>query len=278
MNITAKTKLCMVIGDPVEHSLSPPMHNAGYEALGLDFVFVGAHVKPEGLAAFAAGIRAMDIKGASCTLPHKLAIMQYLDEIDEVARTIGAVNTIVNDNGRLTGHNTDWIGIVASLEALTSLQGKKVALLGAGGAAHAAAYGVTSKGAELTVYNRTLEKARQLAGQFGAAARPLDDVGGVKDMDIIINTTSVGLSPDEDQTPLSKEFMSERQIVFDTIYAPVETRLMREAKQQGAKVIPGTEMLLQQGLAQFKLFTGQEAPEAAMRASVEALLSADGDT
>jgi shikimate dehydrogenase len=103
MNITAKTSLCMVIGDPVEHSLSPPMHNAGYEALGLDFVFVGAHVKPEDLGAFVAGVRAMGIRGVSCTLPHKLAIMEHLDDIDETARAIGAVNTIVNDNGRVPG-------------------------------------------------------------------------------------------------------------------------------------------------------------------------------
>lgn len=275
MNITAKTTLCMVIGDPVKHSLSPPMHNAGYEALGLDFVFVGARIKPEDLAAFVAGIRVMGIRGVSCTLPHKLAIMEHLDEIDDVARSIGAVNTIVNDSSRLTGHNSDWIGIVASLEALTSLQGKKVALLGAGGAAHAAAYGVTSKGAELTVYNRTLENARQLANQFGATARPLDDVAEVAAMDIVINTTSVGLSPDEDQTPLAKEHINGRQIVFDTIYAPLETRLMREAKQQGATVIPGTEMLLQQGLAQFKLFTGREAPEAAMRQALAKIMKTE---
>jgi shikimate dehydrogenase len=254
------------------------MPNAGYEALGLDFVFVGAHVKPEDLGAFVAGVRAMGIRGVSCTLPHKLAIMEHLDDIDETARAIGAVNTIVNDNGRLTGHNSDWTGIVASLEALTTLKGKKVALLGAGGAAHAAAYGVTNRGAELTVYNRTFEKAQQLAGQFGAIARPLDDAAEIKSMDIVINTTSVGLSPHEDQTPLPKGYMSERQIVFDTIYAPLETRLMREAKQQGAKVIPGTEMLLQQGLAQFKLFTGREAPEAAMRTAVEAVLSTGGGT
>jgi shikimate dehydrogenase len=274
MKITAKTKLCMVIGDPVEHSLSPQMHNAGYERLGIDgeYVFVGCNVKPEDLGDFVSGIRAMRIKGVSCTRPHKLEIMKHLDEIDEVARKIGAVNTIVNDSGRLTGYNTDWIGVVASLETLTDLQGKRVALLGAGGAARAAAYGVTSKDVELTIYNRTLEKAQQLAELFGGKARSLNELEEVRSADIIINATSVGLSPDEDQTPLPKEFINEQQIVFDTIYTPLETRLMQEAKQQGAQVIPGTEMLLRQGLAQFKLFTGQEAPEEAMRNTLLQLL------
>lgn len=275
MNITAKTKICMVIGDPVEHSLGPPMHNAGYQALGIDseFVFVGCHVKPADLAAFAAGVRAMNIRGSSCTLPHKLEIMHYLDEIDKTAQAIGAVNTVVNDNGRLKGYNTDWIGVVDSLEALTSLKGKKVALLGAGGAARAAAYGVTSRGAKLAIYNRTAEKARQLAGQFGGTAHSLADIADTKAMDIIINATSVGLSPNDQETPLPKHLISAQQIVFDAIYAPVETRLIREAKQRGAQVVPGTEMLLKQGLAQFKLFTGRDAPEAAMRSALLALLN-----
>ena len=267
MNITAKTKICMVIGDPVEHSLSPQIHNAGYRALGIDddFVYVAASVKPEDLASFVSGAKAMDIRGFSCKLPHKLGIMRYLDEIDEVAKTIGAVNTVVNDNGRFKGYNTDWVGIVAPLEAVTALKGKKVALLGAGGAARAAAYGVANKGVELTIYNRTLEKGKQLAEEFGGIARTLNDGAEIRSMDIIINATSVGLPLTDNETPLPQKFITDKHIVLDAVYDSRDTRLLREAKQQGALIIRGTEMLLHQGTAQFKLFTGRDAPEDAMR-------------
>jgi shikimate dehydrogenase len=281
MRITARTKICIVIGDPVEHSMSPQIHNAGYESLGIDdkFVFVGAHIKPEYLEIFIRGVKAMGIRGVSCTLPHKFEIMRYLDEIDPVARTIGAVNTVVNDGDRLKGYNSDWIGIVASLEAVTTLDGKNVALLGAGGAAHAAAYGLTNRGAHLTIYNRTVEKARQLAEQFNCEARPLDSIGDVRTAEIVVNTTSIGLPPNDNATPLPAKYISPQQIIFDTVYtAHGTTRLLKEAEQQGAQTIPGTEMLLQQGLAQFKLFAGYEAPEAAMRDALLEALKARGDS
>lgn len=275
MKITPQTKLCVVIGDPVEDSLSPQIHNAGYVSLGLDgqFVYVAARVPAEALGAFVGGARAMGLRGFACKMPHKLAVMAHLDDIDEVAQAIGAVNTVVNDNGRLIGYNTDWLGIITPLETIAPLRGKRVALLGAGGAARAAAYGVTAKGAELVIYNRTLEKARQLADQFGAAARSFDDLAEVRDMDIVINATAVGLPIADQATPLPKEFISDRQIIFDVVYAARETRLLTEARQQGARVIPGTEMLLYQGMSQFKLFTGHEAPEMAMREAFQAALN-----
>ncbi len=279
MKINASTKLCVVIGDPVEDSLSPQIHNAGYEKLGIDdrFVYTACLISSEKLADFVAGAKAMGIRGICCKMPHKLEIMRYLDETDPVAKTIGAVNTVVNDNGRLTGYNTDWIGIVRPLEALTGLRGKRVALLGAGGAARAAAYGVTKQGAELTVYNRTLEKARLLAGQFGGQARPLSRLEEVKSMDVVINNTSVGVPLSDNETPLPQAFISPRHIVFDAVYAGGPTRLMREAGEIGAQVIPGTEMLLHQGMEQFKLFTGREAPESAMRAAFMAALGSKED-
>jgi len=274
MKINAKTKLCVVIGDPVEDSLSPQIHNAGYEELGIDdrFVYAACRISPAALADFVRGAKAMNIRGICSKMPHKLEIMRYLDEIDPVAKTIGAVNTVVNDSGRLTGYNTDWIGIVTPLEALASLKGKRVALLGAGGAARAAAYGVVKRGAELTIYNRTLEKAQLLADQFGGTARPLDDLAAIKSMDIIINNTSVGVPLSQNETPLPQEFITPNHIVFDAVYASGPTRLLREAKQRGAKVIPGTEMLLHQGMEQFRLFTGREAPEEAMRGAFLAAL------
>lgn len=267
MRISAKTKICMVIGDPIKHSLSPQMHNGGYEKLGIDdkFIYVACRVKLDDIDNFVKGVRAMGIRGVSCTIPHKLKIMEYLDEIDQTAEKIRAVNTIVNKNGMLKGYNTDWLGVVTPLEKMTSLRDKKIALFGAGGAARAVAYGVRQKGAKLVIYNRTIEKAEEIAREFGGKACSPDSIGDVKDMDIIINATSVGLHPNEDKTPLAKELITNKHIVFDAIYVPYETRLLKEAKQQGARIIHGMEMLLQQGIAQFNLYTGYNAPEETMR-------------
>lgn len=267
MNITAATKICLIIGDPVAHSLSPQMHNAGYAALGIDdkFVFAASRVKIENLKEFIAGVRAMGIRGVSCTIPHKIDIMPYLDEIDPIAKTIGAVNTIVNDNGLLKGYNTDWQGIIEPLKKIIDLQNKKVALLGAGGAARAAVYALTKAGAQVVIYNRTAAKAQALAQKFGCEAHDMENIDEVKNVDIIINTTPIGLYPEVNATPLRKDLITSQTVVFDTIYTPFETKLLQDAKQQGAKIIHGLEMLLQQATAQFALYTNQVAPEAAMR-------------
>lgn len=267
MNITAKTKICMVIGDPIEHSLSPQMHNRGYEKLSIDneYVFIACNVKVENISDFMKGIKAMGIRGVSCTIPHKMAVLEYLDEIDDTAKAIGAVNTIVSSNGVLKGYNTDWLGAVAPLEKVTTLKNKKVALLGAGGAARAIVFGLMKKGAQVTIFNRSLGKAKLLAKEFGCKAASLDEISQIKDMDIIINATSVGLNAHNDETPLDKAFITNKHIVFDIIYAPFETRLLLESKEQGAKIIHGLEMLFEQGIAQFKLYTNMDAPEEAMR-------------
>lgn len=265
MKITARTKICMVIGDPVEHSLSPKIHNAGYEALNIDdqFVYVACHVNVNEIENFIKGIRAMKIRGISCTIPHKIAVMPYLDEIDKVAKKIGAVNTIVNQNNKLVGYNTDWLGILTPLEKMTTLNGKTVAIIGAGGAARAAAYAVTSKGAKVTIYNRTFEKAKELAEEFGGIAFGIDDLENIVNADIVINTTSVGLK-NKNKTILPKEFISKNQIIFDAVYGD-ETQLLKDAKEKGAMTIAGIEMLLYQGVEQFKLYTGHDAPIDVMR-------------
>jgi shikimate dehydrogenase len=267
MNITAKTKICMVIGDPIIHSLSPQMHNSGYKALGIDneYVYVGCNIKLSDIPNFINGVRAMNIRGVSCTIPHKIEIMKYLDKVDTTAKKIGAVNTVVNENGILKGTNTDWIGVVKPLEKLTTLKGKTVALLGAGGAARAVAYGVTKRGAKLLIFNRTVEKAQTLAKEFGGKIYRLDELKNITQADIIINTTSVGLAPKVNETPLPKKFITSKHIVFDAVYVPFETRLLKDAKENGAQIIHGTEMLLYQGMAQFKLFTGYKAPEEEIR-------------
>lgn len=266
MNINAQTKICMVIGDPVEHSLSPQMHNAGYEALHIDdtYVYVACHVDVKNIENFINGVRSMGIRGISCTIPHKIAVIPFLDKVDETAKKIGAVNTIINDNGILKGHNTDWLGVSESLKKIISLKGKKVALLGAGGAARAAAYAVIMSGADLMIFNRTLENAQKLAKEFGGVEHSLEKIEKVKYADIIINTTSVGLEK-QNETPISKEYINKNQVVFDLVYGKNETQLIKDAKENGAKTLSGIDMLLHQGFAQFKLFTGHEAPESAMR-------------
>lgn len=273
LRITARTKICMIIGDPVEHSLSPAMHNKAYEALGLDdeFVYVGSRVKIEEVKDVVRAVKVMGIRGLTCTIPHKVEVMKYLDKkyIDPIAKKIGAVNTVVNDDGILRGYNTDWIGVLKPLEQVTGLKGKSVAILGAGGASRAMAYAVSSKGAFLTVFNRTLEKAEILSKDFGGQSRSYKDIEQVRQMDIILNATPIGMHPNESETPLPKQYISKKQIVFDAVYNPFETKLLKDAKEQGARIIHGTEMFLHQGLAQFELFTGRKAPEEEMRKVLE---------
>lgn len=270
MKISGKTKLCIIIGDPVEHSLSPAMHNAGYIALGIDdqFIFTACRVRAEYVKDVMQAMRVMNIRGITCTLPHKLEVMKYLDDIDPVAQTIGAVNTIVNDGGVLKGYNTDWLGTVKPLELFTPLNGKTVSIIGAGGVARAMAYGVVTLGAKLRIYNRTVETAKKLADEFGGQAFSLDAIEQVKGADILLNATSIGMHPKEDKSPVPGEYISSKQIVFDAVYAPYDTKLLRNAKAKGAQTIHGTEMLLYQGVEQFRLYTGHDAPVEAMRKAI----------
>lgn len=266
-HISAKTEICMVIGDPVDHSLSPQLHNAGYKTLKIEdqFVFVACRVRIIDMAGFAAGVRIMGIRGVSCTMPHKIEIMKHLDKIDETAKIIGAVNTVVNEQGVLKGYNTDWLGVVTPLGLHTTLKNKSVALLGAGGAARAALYGLRKRCANVTIFNRSVVKAQKLAKEFNCTAMDMRDIESIRQMDIIFNATSVGLAPNENDTPLPKHCITAHHIVFDAVYVPEETRLIREARSQGAQIIHGIEMLLHQGVAQFELYTRQKAPVAAMR-------------
>ncbi len=270
MNITGKTKLCIIIGDPVEHSLSPAMHNAAYVALGIDheFVFVASRVLVENVKDVIRTMRVMGFRGLTCTVPHKIEVMKYLDKIDPIAQKIGAVNTVVNENGILTGYNTDWLGTVIPLEKQGTLKNKKVALIGAGGAARAMAYGVIEKGARLTIYNRTVEKAEELAHELDSKVevRSLENISEeMRDHDIILNATTMGMGKNEGISPVPKSAICNHHIVFDAVYSPFETQLLKDAKEQGATIIHGTEMLLHQGTEQFRLYTGHEAPENVMR-------------
>jgi len=265
--INAKTKICIIIGDPVDHSLSPAIHNAGYKALGIDdkFVFVASCVKVKEVKDVVRAMRIMNFRGLTCTMPHKIEVMKYLNEIDKTAQRIGAVNTVVNDNGVLKGYNTDWLGIIHTLEKHIHLSGKQIAIIGAGGVAHAMAYGVTSKGARVTIFNRTIKKAKKLAKHIKAKLRDLSNLSILKEFDVILNATSLGMGDKISLTSVPKEYILKKHIVFDAVYEPYETRLLCEAKEQDATIIHGTEMLLYQGMEQFELYTGRKAPEEAMR-------------
>ena len=267
MKLSAKTKICLIIGDPVEHSLSPAMHNVGYEALGIDnhFLFLGARVEAQDIKVVVQAMRKMGIHGLTCTIPHKETVIKFLDEIDETAKKIGAVNTILNKNGKLIGFNTDWLGVVIPLEKITALAGKKILVLGAGGAAKAVVYGLVKKDAKVSIFNRTTKRAIELAKKFGCQSTDLKTKSEIGYFDIIINTTSVGMKPLEDKTPISTEFINKKQIVFDIVYVPFETKLLKEAKKKDATIIRGIEMLLHQGTAQFEIYTNHKAPEEVMR-------------
>lgn len=258
-------KICLSIGYPIKTSRSPSIHNAGYKKLGIDdeFVYLRAEVKPKDLKMAIDGVRALGIRGVSVTMPHKQEVMKYLDKIAKDAEIIGAVNTIVNNNGKLTGFNTDYIGAITALEEKVSLKGKKVAVIGAGGAARAIVYGLTKKGARVKIFNRSLDHTKILAKEFGCEYSGLDSLGQALDMDIVINATPVGMN--EDRSPIDKKFLNKNQIVFDVVYTPKETKLIKEARRKGAKVILGYEMLLYQGIEQFKLYTGFDAPVETMR-------------
>ena len=263
--ISAKTQICCIIGNPVSHSLSPQMHNAAYEALGLNFRFVAFQVSD--VKSALAGIGALGIRGVAVTIPHKLEVMKYVDEVDNVARKIGAVNTIINKNGVLIGTNTDWSAALDALCEITSLRGKKVALLGAGGAARAIAYGLKQSSASVSVFNRNTDKAKQLAKDFALDDYfSLDQYKKIRDFDIIINATSVGLHNQQpnkktlESTIIPIEAMAPIQLVFDIVYSPRITPLVKMAKEVGCSIITGDRMLLHCVKRQFEIFTGHKAP------------------
>lgn len=265
--ITFKTKICIIIGDPIEHSLSPLLHNAGYKALGIDdeFVFLAARVKLEVLKTAVKAMRVLGIRGMSCTMPHKVEVLKYLDKIDKVAREIGAVNTVVNDDGVLKGFNTDWLGALKPIEKLTEIKGKRIGIIGAGGVARAIVYGLKKNGGKIKIFNKEIKQAKDLARKFSCRFGGFDDLNDLKDFDIIVNATPLGMEPWQDISPVPKEIFSRNQIVMDVVYIPYKTKMLKEAEKGGAKIIPGMEMFLEQGAVQFTYYTKKKAPIEAMR-------------
>ncbi len=266
--ISGKTKLCGIIGDPVEHSMSPVMHNAAYERLGLDYRYVPFRVKKEELGKAIDGIKALNLRGLNVTIPHKVAVIPLLDKLGPLAEKIGAVNTIVNDDGVLIGYNTDATGFTqALLEKGIEPKGNNVVVLGAGGASRAVSFALVERGAHLIILNRLLELdwAEELAnGLSKASGREVKALElnrenleeALSKADILVNATSVGMSPNISETLVTSDQLNSSLIVFDIVYNPLKTRLMGEAEAAGAKTISGLDMLVWQGALAFEKWTG----------------------
>ncbi len=285
MKLSGRTRVAGVFGDPVEHSLSPPMHNAAFAALGLDWVYVPFHVKRDALGAAVRGIAALGMAGVNVTVPHKVAVLEHLDEIDEEARLIGAVNTIVNRSGRLVGYNTDGRGFLRSLERQGGAgpRGASVVVVGAGGAAQAIACSLALHGAaRVTIANRSPEKAAALARRIGGYTRaegisldPDELAPRLAGADILVHTTPVGMYPHHDVPPaVPPELLSPGTLVCDIVYTPRETSLIAAARARGCQVVTGEGMLAYQGAIAFELWTGRQAPEDVMLETLQALLAA----
>ncbi|MFC2011225.1 shikimate dehydrogenase [Chloroflexota bacterium] len=282
--MSSNTRLCGIIGDPVEHSMSPVMHNAAFEKMRLDYLYAPFRVKKEELGKSIADMRALNIRGLNVTIPHKVAVLQFLDKLDPLAEKIGAVNTIVNDDGVLTGYNTDGAGFLqALLEGAVKPKGKNIVVLGAGGASRAISFTLANLGANLAILNRLqeLDWAKELAHRISqiftkeVAALELnrENLAGVLvKADIIVNATSVGMSPDIDQTPVPADLLRPGLVIFDVVYNPIKTRLLAEAETIGAKTISGLDMLVWQGALAFEKWTGHKAPAELMKEEAVKLL------
>jgi shikimate dehydrogenase len=286
MAISGKTRVCGVIGDPIGHSLSPAIQNAAFSHLKLNFVFLAFRVKPAELEDAMRGMRGLGIHGLNVTMPHKKAVTAFLDEVDPTAKFLCAVNTILNDNGRLCGFNTDGVGASKALqENGISLSGKKVLLLGAGGAAKAIAFQLVKEADELVILNRTPEKATELAESLnqalgkvvmGAKLSPNTIQKNLRDSEVLVNATSVGMHPNANKSPVAPEWLKPDLTVMDIVYNPVETKLAKDAKAMGARVISGVEMLIHQGAASFEIWTDRSAPvEVMRRAALQKLVEAE---
>jgi shikimate dehydrogenase len=278
---SGKTRIAGVIGHPIAHSLSPAMHNAAFAALGMDWRYVPFDVEPAALADALRGMRAFGIVGLNVTIPHKPAVYGLVDDLAPTARDVEAVNTVHLQDGRLTGHNTDGAGFARSLEeAGAPLAGRRVVLLGAGGAARSVATAAARQGAgSITILNRTVERAADLARRVAGlveGAMPVtacaltDGMEPVAEADIVVQCTSLGMHPHEDDPlPVPAEWIAPGSVAYDLIYNPAETRFLRMARERGARCINGVDMLVWQGAVAFQIWTGVFPPAQVMR---EALL------
>jgi len=289
--ITSRTPVCAVIGDPVEHSLSPLIHNTAFSAVGEDMVYTAFHVKKGDLERALEGVRALGIRGLSVTIPHKVDIIPFLDEIDPDAMSTGSVNTVVNTSGTLTGSSTDGPGAMRALQSSEIAVGKKnILVLGSGGAARAISFAllaidpaprISILGIESGELKRLVNDLNKKKTQI-KARRQVEVQGGkltdeslssaMAEADILIHSTPVGMSPHVDHSLVPPGLLRTVQVVFDVVYTPRETRLIRDAKNAGAKIVSGLDMFVNQAAIQFELWTGKKAPLDVMTRAVEEAL------
>lgn len=275
-SIGTRTQICAIIGNPVSHSLSPAIHNAAFAELGLDFVYVAFRV--EDVKAALAGMRALEnFRGMSVTIPHKVEVMRNVDEITDVDRHIGSINTVINEGGRLVGLGTDGPGALKAIEdAGVGLTGKRILMLGSGGAARAISFTLAHEAdpAEIVLLDVNVDMLDQLASDLRAKtavaikASPLQAdslASSMQDADLIIHCTPVGMHPKEGASLIPPELFKPGQVVFDIVYTPLETRLLADAKAAGLRAISGVDMFINQAVLQFEKFTGVEAPVEVMR-------------
>ena len=284
MDINIHTQFCGVIGNPVEHSLSPAIHNAAFQKLGLNFVYLAFRVEAIGDAI--KGLRALgNFRGASVTIPHKVTSLPFLDSIEPTARHIGAINTIVAAGGILTGYNTDAIGALRALrEGAVALKGQKVVMLGSGGAARAIAFALGAEAGidRLTIFGIDDQErtalARDLQSKTGMAVQESSLDGStlqkiLPDTHVLIHCTPMGMSPNMHETSVPATLLHAGLTVMDIVYNPRDTQLLKDAKAAGCRTIPGLEMFLHQAAAQFELWTNQAAPADVMRSVLESCFS-----
>ena len=278
IDITARTRLLAILGHPVGHSLSPVMHNAALRDRGVDAVYLAFDVEPDDLAFALGGLKTLGFVGANVTVPHKETAARLMDALDPLAARVGAVNTVVNKNGLLMGHNTDVTGFASALESVRDkgVEGADCFVAGAGGAARAVVAAlVEGRAGRIAVFNRTIPRAERVCAmveEWGGprcqVVDPSDVVEAVAAADIVVNATSVGLDPSVKESAVPVDILDSHHVVVDLVYGPRSTYLVAEAKERGAVAIDGREMLLMQAAASFELWTGFEAPVDVMRASI----------
>lgn len=279
-SISGTTQICAVIGDPIEHSLSPCMHNAAYQALNLDFVYVAFRVKDVGKAM--EGMLGLGLRGLSVTIPHKVEVMRYLDEIEPLAQRIGAVNTVTHENGRLRGANTDGFGALHAIEEYEKVDGKSIVFLGVGGAARGVGFTIACERSPRNILFAYRDEDQHMADGLmndlrlhtsvpisTSSLKPNEIQEAIEPADIIINTTPIGMYPNVNECLVEESLLSERHLVFDVIYNPAKTLLLQRAERRSARIINGVPMFVNQGAEQFRLWTGKEPPIGVMREAVE---------
>lgn len=270
LTIDVNTKLVGLLGYPLGHSFSSIMHNAAFKKLGLNYLYLPIEVTAENLREVAAGIARMNFAGYNVTIPHKMSIMKYIDRVDELARVIGAVNVVSLKSGAATGYNTDGEGFVRSLQAGAGIrvEGRSFFIVGSGGAAKSIAMTLAFREArEILICNRTEQKAHDLAEDINTKVKSCSKVvpmqreimkTALRHAEILVNTTSVGMHPNDDQMPIDADCLYEDLIVADIVYNPVKTKLLKAAEERGCRTLGGLGMLVYQGAEGFRIWTGLE--------------------